>query len=162
MLCDHCHEREANVKYTQIINGQKKEMNLCEKCSQELGIGNMQFNMPLSFSNFFEDFFEPELNFMPSLALPKQEKCDTCGMTYDEFTKIGKFGCANCYETFSKRKEKTSKIKLEKTKIHPEENKLEQLQSQLKKAIQEEKYEEAAKIRDEIKKLEKKGGKENA
>ena len=51
MLCDHCHEREANVKYTQIINGQKKEMNLCEKCSQELGIGNMQFNMPLSFSN---------------------------------------------------------------------------------------------------------------
>lgn len=180
MLCDHCHEREANVKYTQIINGQKKEMNLCEKCSQELGIGNMQFNMPLSFSNFFEDFFEPELNFMPSLALPKQEKCDTCGMTYDEFTKIGKFGCANCYETFSnridpilkrlqganrytgKRKEKTSIIKLEKTEIHPEENKLEQLQSQLKKAIQEEKYEEAAKIRDEIKKLEKKGGKENA
>jgi len=176
MLCNRCNEREANVKYTQIINGEKKEMRLCEKCAHDLGIGNMHFQMPLSFSNFFEDFIEPELSFMPNLELPKEKKCDKCGMTYDEFTKNGKFGCANCYESFSeridpilkrlqgatrytgKRKEKQRKTKLEKETTDSNETKLEELKIALKKAIQQEKYEEAAKIRDEIKKIKKEGG----
>ena len=37
MLCQNCGENEANVRYTQIINGEKKEMVLCDKCSKELG-----------------------------------------------------------------------------------------------------------------------------
>ena len=30
MLCDGCHENEAVVFYTEIINGAKKELHLCE------------------------------------------------------------------------------------------------------------------------------------
>ena len=29
MLCDGCHENEAVVFYTEIINGEKKELHLC-------------------------------------------------------------------------------------------------------------------------------------
>ena len=34
MLCQNCERNEANVKYTQIINGEKKQMVLCEKCAK--------------------------------------------------------------------------------------------------------------------------------
>ena len=55
MLCENCGKREANVRYSENINGLKKEMNLCEECSKRLGVTNhMNFNMPsLDFSNFF-------------------------------------------------------------------------------------------------------------
>ena len=32
MVCQNCGKNEANVKYTQIVNGVKKEMVLCEEC----------------------------------------------------------------------------------------------------------------------------------
>lgn len=179
MLCQKCKERESNVKYTQVINGEKTEMMLCEKCASELGIGEMKFNMPLSFSNIFGDFLEPELDFLPKLKMETILKCDYCGMTYDEFMNAGKFGCSNCYNTFAdkievmlkrlhgsteylgKRKEMEStkkKMEIEGTKEEKKnltkEEKIVMLKEKLKECIKEEKYEEAAKIRDEIKKHE--------
>lgn len=184
MLCENCGENEANVRYTQIVNGVKKEMALCEKCADELGIGDMDFNMPINLSSFLTDFFDDTQEaFLPSFSNTKELRCDECGMTYDEFTHTGKFGCANCYETFSNKidsilknlhasnrhigrkgkivkpvldkadikKEETNKEKEEKNQI----SKIEELKEDLKQAIKEERYEDAARIRDEIKKLEK-------
>ena len=62
MLCENCGKHEANVKYTQIINGVKKEMLLCEECAKERGINNIDFNMPINFSSFLSDIFD-ELNY---------------------------------------------------------------------------------------------------
>ena len=106
MLCENCGENEANVRYTQIVNGVKKEMKLCDKCAQKLGIGNMHFNleMPFSFNNFFGELMDDYNDaFMPTLALPKTLKCDRCGTTFDDFVEDGKFGCANCYDVFEER-----------------------------------------------------------
>lgn len=177
MLCQNCNEREANVKYTQIINGEKKEMILCSECSKKLGIDNMNFDMPINFSNFFDDILtDYEEDFLPLMKTNIILKCNNCGMTYEEFLKDGKFGCSNCYNTFSEkiepilkrihgntnykgRKCNDNKEKLEvnnknKEKIKTE-SKTENLQEDLKKAIKEERYEDAAKIRDKIKKEEK-------
>lgn len=182
MLCDNCGENEANVRYTQIINGVKKEMRLCEKCSKELGIGGLDFNMPINLSSFLGDFFEDEKEFLPSFGVPEKLICSNCGMTYDDFVNTGKFGCENCYEVFSDRidkiiknihggnrhigrgilqdnKQKTENINTNiKGKIveqKQENTKLNELKESLKEAIKEERYEDAAKLRDEIKKLEK-------
>lgn len=38
MVCQNCGKNEANVKYTQIVNGVKKEMVLCEECAEKMGI----------------------------------------------------------------------------------------------------------------------------
>lgn len=190
MLCQNCGENEANVRYTQIINGVKKEMVLCEECANELGVGNMDFSMPINFSSFLGDFFEDEKEFLPSFMAPEKLICDKCGMTYEDFINTGKFGCDNCYEIFSNKispvlknihggnrhvgrgitnhlnetrgiteqiKNKTSKTN-EVEEVSPksaQNNKLEELKTNLKMAIQEERYEDAAKLRDEIKKLEK-------
>ena len=49
MVCQNCGKNEANVKYTQIVNGVKKEMVLCEECAEKMGISNFKVNMPIHF-----------------------------------------------------------------------------------------------------------------
>ena len=60
MLCENCKKREANVRYSENINGVKKEIHLCDECSMKLGIAEkMDFRMPsLDFSNLFGSFLE--------------------------------------------------------------------------------------------------------
>lgn len=103
MLCQNCNEREANVKYTQIINGVKKEMRLCDSCAKELGIDSISFNMPIHFSNFLEDMWEDTETLLPSFTNPSVLSCNKCKMTYDDFVETGKFGCDECYHAFESR-----------------------------------------------------------
>lgn len=104
MLCQNCGKNEVNFKYTQVVNGVKKEMALCEKCAKELGLENMDFNIPINFSSFLGDFFgDYDENFLPSFTQSNALKCTNCGMTYDEFVDKGKFGCENCYNVFENR-----------------------------------------------------------
>lgn len=185
MLCENCGKREANVRYSENINGVRKEMHLCEECSRKLGITDrMDFRMPaLDVSNFFgsflEDFSTPD--FMPLLNEVKQIKCNSCGSTFEDIINTGRYGCPNCYDVFEDRMDpilkklqganrhngRLGKISNNNVKLNNNEqkednksenktdNKLEKLQEDLKKAIKEERYEDAAKIRDEIKKMSK-------
>lgn len=186
MLCQNCGKNEVTFRYTQIINGVKKEMALCDKCARSLGVENLDFNMPINFSNFLGDFLGEmaDTNFLPSFTKKGVLQCDNCGMTYNEFVDNGKFGCSNCYDIFSSvldpvlknihgynihvgrrsmltqaDKKKVSEDvqkahnKESKSKVFDEKaEKIEKLNADLKLAIKEERYEDAAKIRDEIKK----------
>ena len=185
MKCQNCGEIEANFRYTEIINGVKKEIALCDECKQKLGIQGLDFNIPINFSSFFGDFLNEydDSSLFPMLTKPKQLKCENCGMTYDEFMKDGKFGCSNCYNVFDSkiepilkrihggskylgRKGKIPKISekivgtdgsrrpASKTEQNNETDILE-LKKELKKLIKEERYEEAAVLRDKIKEFEK-------
>ena len=193
MLCSNCGKNEARVHYTHVINGDKTEYNLCDECAKKLGIDEMDFSMPISFSNFLGDFFEED-SLLPSFSSNMITKCPKCGLTYDEFAKNGKFGCGDCYETFADRiesvlknlhgsakhrgrapqrlAEKTSKLTEKDEKENKNDVKVEnkplvdktmeqidKLNNDIKLAIKEERYEDAAKIRDEIKKLEEKKNK---
>lgn len=188
MLCDNCGKKEANVKYSENINGVKREFNLCEECSKKLGIGEINFKMPMDFSSFLGDFMEdfatPE--FMPLFSDIKTLKCNECGYTFDDIVNTGRLGCANCYDVFEdrldpiirkiqnsnrhagrigkildskieKRQEKNDNKKVENKEesSNKNNNELENLQLKLKEAIKDERYEEAAKIRDKIKEIEK-------
>ena len=177
MLCSNCGKNEANVRYTRIINGEKTEFALCEECAKKAGLEDIDFSMPINFSNFLSDFFEDDA-LLPSFTKYKIQKCPKCGLTYDEFAEKGKFGCSECYDTFSNKldsilrnlhgssrhKGNTPKILPSKnnvkneseekaTKIDEKQEKLNKLNKDLQNAIKEERYEDAAKIRDEIKKL---------
>ncbi len=177
MLCENCKQREANVRYSENINGVRKEMHLCEECSRELGITEqMNFDMGLDFPSLFGGIFE---DFPMLLNEVKDITCKSCGLSFDDIVNNGRLGCPDCYETFESRldpilkrmqgsnrhigrlgeiPEKKINIKKTSTKKEKEpeqENKLEKLEKDLKEAIKEERYEDAAKIRDEIKKLSK-------
>ncbi len=174
MLCDNCGKNEAEIRITQIINGKKTEMMLCRECASEMGIASLDFEMPIDISNFLGDFLledENEEFHLPNVK--NQLKCNKCGMSYDEFLSNGKFGCEECYKTFEdkinimlkriqgtdryigKKANNKEENKIEEVKTNNVEktsSKLEELQKQLKDAIKEERYEDAAKIRDEIRK----------
>lgn len=183
MKCQNCGENEANIYYTQIINGVKKEINICQKCAQQLGLEQMNYSMPIDFSSFFGEFLENNDTDMFQDYLPKKVQCSQCGMTLEEFAEMGKFGCANCYEVFhnqvdqllkniygtdthigrkmlaNSKQEKIEDKRVESNSKSKENlNKIEKLKQELKQAIQVENYEEAAKLRDEIKKLEEERG----
>ena len=180
MLCQNCGKNEVTFKYTQVINGVKKEMNLCDKCARELGLKDMNFSMPINFSSFLSDFFNDYSDsLLPNFMGAQTFGCESCGTTFDDFVNSGEFGCSSCYDLFEDRitpilrnlqgatrhvgrgyraikpstgNEKTSAKKT----VKKEESQIEKLQKDLQKAIKDERYEDAAKIRDEIKKLENK------
>ncbi len=175
MLCQNCGKNEANFRYTQIINGVRKELNLCSDCARKLGVDNI--DIPMNFSSFLGDFFNDyvESSLLPSLSL-NNAKCKTCGMTYNDFIDTGMFGCSDCYDAFSgpidsllknlhgtarhigRGTKNTDEIPKVNKKIDKKESKnseLEDLQKELDKAIKEERYEDAAKIRDKIKEMNK-------
>lgn len=198
MKCSNCKQNEATVKFLQIINGEKTEMFLCENCAEEIGIDNIDITIPMDFSSFISEFFDNfgEQELLSALTESKHEKCNNCGLSYDEFVKTGKLGCIDCYDVFrdridlitkniqgssehkgkrvgksgseitSNKLEKfygedndknvnsTQKISNQDVKEKINENEqIEILKMKLKKAVKEENYEDAAKIRDEIKKL---------
>ncbi len=175
MLCDNCGKNEAEIKLTQIINGRKTEMMLCRECANEMGIADLEIEMPIDISNFLGDYVLEDENeeFLP-FNINNELRCKKCNMSYNEFLSNGKFGCEECYKTFGnkidimlKRMQGTDRY-LDKKANNKEGNrieeiknenveektnsKLEKLQIELKEAIKEERYEDAAKIRDEIRK----------
>lgn len=189
MLCDNCGKREANVRYSENINGKKRTLDLCEECSKKLGISNIDFNMPIDFSSFFGEFMEDFSNseFLPLFNDVKTLKCNNCGYTFEDIVNTGKLGCGNCYSVFENKLDPIIKkiqgsnrhvgrigkvldtkisAKMNDKKTNNKENiinkkeeskvgddKLKNLQEKLKLAIKEERYEDAAKIRDEIKSI---------
>ena len=178
MLCQNCGKNEVTFRYTQVINGVKKEMNLCDKCARELGLKDMNFSMPINLSSFFSDFFNDySESLLPNFVTAQEVQCKNCGTTFDDFINSGEFGCSSCYDLFEDRispilknlqgankhigrgyREITKKDEEEKTnkkQVKKEENEVEKLQKDLQKAIKDERYEDAAKIRDEVKKIEK-------
>lgn len=160
MKCQNCGKNNANVRYTQVVNGDKMELFLCDECANEMNIGmNFDFGMNDVFSSFFDDFAG-----LKTIAMPEITKCNSCGLTYDEFSNTGMFGCERCYDTFSNRLDGVLNrihgsnrhlINDKKESNKKELSELDKLKNELKDCIEKEEYEKAAVIRDKIKKLEK-------
>ena len=164
MLCEKCHQKQATVHMQQIVNGIKTEIHLCQDCST-------QENAPIS----IEALFNGLLGSFLSMATEKQstqkfhvkyEPCQTCGMTYDDFKNAGgKLGCTDCYRFFSRELESILKSVQGSTRHEGkfpqkygqdmfqkrEANRLREL---MQKAIENENFEEAARLRDEVRSIE--------
>lgn len=101
MLCERCKIREANIQYTEVINGVKTEHNFCAQCARELDVGQ--------YSAIFDGEF-PLVKLLSGLLgweepVKKEGKfqqvvCPTCGTTYEEFVENSRFGCGDCYSVF--------------------------------------------------------------
>lgn len=170
MECQECHKRPATLHFTQVVNGSKKEIHVCEVCAKEKGYmtypeEGYSFESLLSgLFNFESSPFGKHNN--SNLTGTKELQCEQCGMTFTEFKRVGKFGCASCYHTFSERLDPifrrvhsgntTHHGKIPKRQggdLHAKKQ-LEEYKSQLKELVEQEAFEEAAKVRDQIKQLE--------
>ena len=102
MLCERCKIREANIKYTEIINGVKTEHNLCSQCAREMDFGQYSsiFEGDFPFGKLLSGLLGLGENTSSREQEMRQITCPTCGLTYEEFLKKSRFGCADCYQVF--------------------------------------------------------------
>jgi protein arginine kinase activator len=172
MQCQECGKRPATLHYTKIINGEKTEFHLCEGCAREKGEQMPGLDGGFSIHHLLSGLLNidppvPEGHPRGQAGTPTVLRCPTCGLTYNQFSKIGRFGCSDCYEAFGDRLEplfrrvhgntahrgKVPRRTGGKLKLRRE---LEQLREALSKCIQEEAFEEAAQLRDRIRSLQEK------
>src|SRR5881296_1937004 len=157
MLCCICKEKEATVHLTQIAADKMQKVDLCEECAKTKG-----GNDPTGFS--MADLL---LGLGASQEIEQAGggaalKCARCVLTQADFKKAGRLGCPECYKTFNDPLEGLLKT-MHKGVRHvgkvPESlkqsrdlsDRLKLLQKKLSKAIEDEDFEEAAILRDEIK-----------
>ena len=162
MLCDICKKNPATVHLTEIIDEQMNELHLCEDCArhksaameQQFGLSDLLAGMA--------DFEKPNKD-DENVAV----KCPNCNLTYADFKKVGRLGCGECYGAFRKylapllkrihgSKQHVGKSPLKgKTVSKPGKKKVDlgNLKAEMQRAIQREDFEEAARLRDQIKKV---------
>ncbi len=163
MLCQLCQKNEATVEFTEIINDEVTQLHLCDECAKDKGVEMEQhFNISDLLAGMSDLGLEPE-------AKEIDVKCPKCGMIFNDFRKIGRLGCGDCYGAFrrqllpllkrihgSTRHMGKATTKLEKTGGAQKRSGLQELRQKLQRAIEAEEFEEAAGIRDVIRELEKK------
>jgi protein arginine kinase activator len=172
MVCQECQQRPATLHFTKIVNGEKSESHICDHCAKEKGdLSMFSDGAGFSFNNLLagllnfehKPFKKDSTNaFTPTEVI----QCDRCKLTFQQFAKIGRFGCSNCYSAFLHQLDPVlrrlhsgntvHKGKIPKRmggSIHVKKQ-IESLRVELKELIASEEFESAAKLRDQIRELE--------
>ncbi len=171
MYCERCKKLEATIHLTEIIKDVKSELHLCENCARDIGLNSKLSNFSLSIPEMlsFLDINEME-------DYPDGAACASCGVTFMDYSREGRLGCPDCYDSLGHslvsviagyhgatmhtgkhpdNRDTTSPgaatgttraISLKKTS--------EEYRRMLEGAVIEERYEEAAVLRDRIRDLE--------
>ncbi|HEV2392648.1 MAG TPA: UvrB/UvrC motif-containing protein [Verrucomicrobiae bacterium] len=157
MLCCICKEKEAKVHLTQIAEGKMQKVDLCEECAKTKGV-----NDPTGFSLADLLLGLGAAQEIEQAAGGAELKCPRCGFTQADFKKAGRLGCPECYKTFAEPLEALLKSmhkgtrhtgKIPESFRHTRDlsDRVRLLEKRLNKAIQDEDFEEAAILRDELK-----------
>lgn len=157
MLCQNCKKRQATVYYKQTVNGVTRQVALCDHCAGQ--------------ASPFEGFDLFGSLFAHGHGTPQSEKrCTLCGSTYAEIARSGRMGCAECYTVFAEELSPTladmhgadarylgrgapladTKDAAPLATEPPADPVLVSLRAALAQAVENEDYERAAALRDEI------------
>jgi protein arginine kinase activator len=159
MLCDICKKNEATIHLTQILEGSKvQKLDMCEPCAKDKGVNEFTgFSLAdLQVGLGAAEEFRAE---MPGV------RCPVCGFSQADFKKTGRLGCSTCWETFEaglssllkamhKGDHHIGKAPSKAAHTAVLSSKVRELAVELERAVRAEKYEEAARLRDQIRELE--------
>lgn len=160
MHCQICKKNQATIHLTEITDGIRTEMHLCETCAHENGVAaksqlsvNELLNNLLATQPTDEDLFG---------AAEEAISCPQCGFTLEQFTKEAVLGCPYDYEVFEKsllpliekahngRTTHCGKAPSKTSTDTKKQIELLTLQQKLDTAVKNEDYELAAELRDKI------------
>ena len=156
--CDKC-DKQATIHLTDIADGKKNEVHLCEECAASEGL-TVKTSVPLS--QLLEEFV------LQKSGQPDQTelKCEVCGITFSEFRRKGLLGCPNDYDAFATMldpllerahggaSQHVGKVPGKAGADQKKQNAVLRLRGALRTAVVQEDYELAARLRDQIKELE--------
>ena len=146
MRCDRCGKNEATFYYKSNINGKVTQIHLCPRCAEELGYTD-SFRSAGMTGGLFGDFFsrpfgmlEPFFNGFGSRMLTEfPEPVDVLGQAR---------------ESVPAPEEHSDLLPKDEQDALTKQRKRNALQTQLNLAVEAERFEEAAKLRDELRALE--------
>ncbi len=168
MLCDQCFLRNAAIHITNIRDCAMTTRHLCQECAAEEPFNLINLSDSMKGLVFLIEGSSKETK---QKTLPKQQKDLTCGQCryrLSDFRKTQKVGCPACYEAFREALKTDNPIKTKEISPLPLPRELaltppghddtvpdqardwELLQGKLYQALKTENYEEAAKIRDQL------------
>ncbi|MBI4398386.1 MAG: UvrB/UvrC motif-containing protein [Candidatus Omnitrophica bacterium] len=167
MTCNVCNLEEATIHLTEIINSKMVELHLCEQCAYEKGTDVKQY---FNFSELVEGLTGGPEAVAKQGGKKEALRCKSCGISFDEFGKSGRLGCPQCYQTFAKLlaplikriHRATQHVGKRPTKVSGEVKfhmELRELHERLRKLVEQEAFEDAARVRDQIRQLEERGKK---
>jgi protein arginine kinase activator len=159
LVCQRCKEAKATVHITDTVPD-KRERHLCEDCAEKEGVIIKQH--PHTTSEILQQFIKHKTG----LGAGDDLTCPKCGMTFREFQLKGQLGCPHDYEAFKQallplieRAHEGATHHVGKIpqsadeKLHQQVGLL-RLRHELQEAVDQENYERAARVRDQIQTLE--------
>lgn len=177
MLCERCKNIEATIHLTEIIKDVKSEVHLCESCAREIGLNSKLSNFSLSIPEMLSFLDVSEVDEFSAGSV-----CKSCGLSFMDYSRENKLGCSDCYgylfdslksviagyhgatRHVGKQPSATVSIAPEtyvrSTKTVTPKKSIEELKNLLSRAVYEERYEEAAQLRDRINQVEREKGNE--
>lgn len=158
MMCENCGKNPATTHLKTVLNGVVHEKHLCSYCAANKGYGNLG---KLSLTNMLASMLGEGI----SAGKPITKRCECCGASFSDIAQSGRVGCSECYSVF--RQELLPSLNRlhgkaihvgntpkEELKEETKEEKIKKLKLQLADAIKAEEFENAAKLRDAIRALE--------
>ncbi|MDY3118819.1 MAG: UvrB/UvrC motif-containing protein [Peptoniphilus sp.] len=164
MLCEHCHEKEARITYTTVEGNEIKQMHVCPACFQKF-LAKQFPSSPISPVDIQPMIQELLSMFHGKGEGPEDDRiCPVCHRSLKEFRKTGMLGCDSCYDTFADElatvlpriQGATSHVGAVPESFQRDREASEKeaaLKDRLDAAVAEERYEDAAQLRDELKAL---------
>lgn len=169
-LCTSCQKSLASVHVLDLTGGMVAgEQNLCQACAESKGV--VQPKVPPKAKPMSAEILEDLIGAMATGEKGKARgrgtgpACPACQTTAADFKVRGRFGCPRCYETFRMSLVPLLERVHDNTKhqgrcptrtatVRPRADMLADLRRRLDAAIQDENYEEAAALRDQLRSIE--------
>jgi protein arginine kinase activator len=154
MICQRC-KNNASVHLTQRVGESRQELHLCLACAQKAGLAVPENPPDLALDAVVQSLIVAHVGeLVGELA---DLSCPDCGIKYMEFRAGGRLGCPQDYRVFSRgllpvlqRVHGATRHVGKSARQRPGAINRLRLRSRLREAILHENYEEAARIRDEL------------
>lgn len=164
LSCQRCQRRPASVLVTSVVNGEKSNRYLCEECAREEGAYHLMLDPQFSVHNVLGGLIGQVPKTAP-MGDTKEMVCPHCGHSYQRFAETGRLGCDRCYDCFGAQldplirrlhgaSDHHGKIPARAGSRLKRRKEVEHLREQLQEAIAKEAFEDAAALRDQIRRLE--------
>ena len=162
MICQSCGKKNALKQIKQIVNGEIEEYYLCADCAAKLGYGGLFSSFSLNIGDLIGSVLGDGLR---QTTAASETRCPCCGCTFSDLVRSGRVGCAKCYEVFRDRllpsiqrihgnTRHVGHVPVSASKNAQRSAQLEEARKKLARAIEEENFEEAVTLRDEIRAME--------
>lgn len=162
MRCEKCGKNTANTVYQENINGKVTTTHLCADCAAQINMNSFFADMYKGWESVIGDFFGAA---QPTLREDDSTACPTCGSRLSDLSGSAKIGCADCYTHFRQsllpsihrihgKTNHMGKIPKSAGQAMLRSREIEDLKKRLNKAVEEQDFEQAAQLRDQINALE--------